>query len=180
MQTVLLKIINRVFWAGIILSVPLNVLAKSDNDFPYHINKAVEKEKTYDYAFEDIWETALILIKEMEEIRLKDLREEKLNSVKAQIKSDKSSGLITFYLTHKGKKGFFSKEESLFYYQVLLLNPLGKQRTRVYFHEINFFSYDHYVFSGKQDARYVDITYSANDILDKILIRLKGKDVESR
>ena len=180
MQKVLLKIINRVFWAGIILTFPLNISAASDSEFPYHINKPVEKEKIFNYAFKDVWETALTLMKEMEETGRKDLGDNNPDSVRTQIRSSRDSGLITFYLTYKGRRGFFSKKRSLFYYQVLLLDPVEKKKTRVYFHEISFFAYDHYVFYGRQDARYVDITYSANDILDKILARLKGKDLENQ
>ena len=77
MHTVFLKIKKRTILIGLILSLPLSVSAKSGHEFPYHIDKTVEKTKTYEYAFEDIWETALILIKEMEEFRLKGFREKK-------------------------------------------------------------------------------------------------------
>jgi hypothetical protein len=166
--------------AGFILSFPLSVLAKSDEQFPYRINKTVEKEKTYDYAFETIWETALILIGEMEGIRSSSLQEEGMKSVRSSVKSDKSSGIITFSLTHKGNKGYLTDEKSLFYYQVLLIKPLGEKRTRVYFHEINFYLYDRYVFHGKQLARYVDFTPSVINIMDKIYTRLKEKSLETQ
>jgi hypothetical protein len=179
MQLMFLKIINRIFLICLILSLPFSVLAKTDMEFPYHLEKTVEKEKIYEYTFEDIWETALILIKETEEIRLRSFREAGLNSVKANIKTDKSSGLITFYLTHKGKKGIFSDKKSLFFYQALLLKTVNKYRTRVNSHEINFLSYDQYVFHIEQLARYVDFTPSEKNILEKIIDRLKERGLET-
>jgi len=170
-----LKIIIRILFIGIILSLPLHSFAKSGMQFPYHINKTVKKEMTYDYAFETIWETALALTKEIEETRLSDLRKQGIESVKTSIKSDKSSGLITLMLTHEGKEGFLIEEKPLFHSLVVLLEPLGDKKTRVNFHEINFFSYNRYVFHGEQLARYVDFTPSERNILEEINVSLKGK-----
>ncbi len=180
MQLMFLKIINRIFLICLILSLPLSVLAKTDMEFPYHLEKTVEKEKIYEYAFEDIWETALILIKETEEIRLRSFREAGLNSVKANINTDKSSGLITFYLNHKGKKGIFSDNKPLFFYQSILLKTVEKNITRVHFHEINFLSFDQCVFHGEQLARYIDFTPSEKNILEEILIRLMERGLETQ
>ncbi len=180
MQDTFWKIINIVLLSGFLLSIPLSGFAKPDTQFPYHIDRTVEKEKTYDYEFEKIWETALTLIIENEEIRLSDLKEKGMKSVEASIKSDKSSGIITFILTHKGNNGIFTEEKSLFYYQVLLLKPLGEKKTRVNFHEMNFFAYDRYVFHGKQLARYVDYTPSVINLLEDINTRLKEKSIENQ
>lgn len=172
------KIINRIFLICLMLSTPLYVSAATDLEFPYHLDKTAEKEKIFEYAFEDIWETALILIKETEANRLRSYRQEGLKSVKSRIQTDKSSGLITFYLTHKGEKGIFSDKKPLFFYQALLLKTVEKKRTRVNFHEINFISYDQYVFHGDQLARYLDFTPSGNNILEEITNRLKGRGRE--
>lgn len=180
MHCMFLKSINRIFLICLILGLPLSVSAKTEMEFPYHLEKTVEKEKIYEYAFEDIWETALILIKETEEIKLRSFREAGLNSVKANIKTDKSSGLIIFSLTHKGKKGIFSDKKSLFFYQALFLKTVNKNRTRVNYHEINFLSFDQYVFHGEQLARYLDFTPSDTNILEKILIRLMERDLETQ
>jgi hypothetical protein len=162
------------------LSLPLSGTAKSDTEFPYHINRTVEKKNIYNYTFEVIWETALQAVKEMEDIHLRKFGEKGLNSVKSSIKSDKSSGLITLNFTHKGEKGFFSNKKSLFYYQVLLIEYLEEQRTQVYFHEINFLSYDSYVFHVDQLARYVDFKPPAKNILEAIHARLRERGIESQ
>ena len=180
MRHMFLKIINRISLICLILSMSLNVSAATDMEFPYHLDKTVEKEKIFDYAFEDIWETALILIKETEADRLRSYRQEGLKSVISRIQIDKSSGLITFYLTHKGEKGIFSDKKSLFFYQSLLLKAVGKKRTRLLIHEINFLSYDQYVFHGDQLARYLDFTPSGKNILEEIMSKLKERALETQ
>ena len=162
------------------LSTPLCVSAATGMEFPYHLDKTAEKEQIFEYAIEDIWETALILIKETDASRLRSFMEAGFNSVTSRIKTDKSSGLITFYLTHKGEKGIFSDKKPLFFYQALLLKTVGKKRTRLLLHEINFISYDQYVFHGDQLARYLDFTPSGNNILEEITSRLKerGREIQ--
>lgn len=174
------KIINRIFLICLILSTPLYVSAETGMEFPYHLDKTAEKEKIFEYAFEDIWETALLLIKETDADRLRSYRQEGLKSVTSRIQTDKSSGLITFYLTHKGEKGIFSDKKPLFFYQALLLKSVGKKRTRLLSHEINFLSYDQYVFHGEQLARYLDFTPSGKNILEEIMSRLKERDLETK
>lgn len=180
MQITHLRIISRLFLTGLIFSMPLSGSANSDREFPYHMDKTIEKQKTYDYAFESVWDTAMTVLKEMEKDKLRNLREAGLNEVKTSIEGDRSSGLIKFKLTHKGEKGLLSEKRSLFFYQVLLIEPLEKQRTRAYTHEINLLSYDSYVFHRNQLARYVDVTPPERNILEEILIRLRERSVENR
>jgi hypothetical protein len=174
MRIALLKIISSFILTALILSMSSNGEAGSDSDFPYHIDNTIEKEKTYDYAFEAVWETAVTVLKEIEASKLSDLRNAGLNEVKASIEEDKGAGLIKLTLNHKGTKGFFSEEKAHFFYQVLLLEALDDGKTRANSHEVNFLSYDHYVFSGQQTARYVDLTPPAKSILEEILVRLSG------
>ena len=180
MQGMFWKISSIVLLLGFILCIPLSGFAAPDTQFPYHIDKTVEKEKIYDHTFETIWKTALMLVREMGKIKVHGLQEDGMGSVKSSLKSDKSSGLIIFSLTHHGDKGIIIDDKSLFYYQVLRLKPLGEKRTQVSFHELNFYSYDQYVFLGKQNARYVDFTPGTTNILEKINSRLKEKTLETQ
>ena len=179
MPPVFLKITGRILFTIYILFLPLSVSAQTDNEFPYHVPRTVQKEMTCEYAFEDVWDTAMNVIMDRETSALKALEGEGLDSVRTRIKSDRSSGLISLYVTHKGKSGLFSQKDSLFHYEVLFLEPLGPQRTQAYVHDISFFSYDNYVFNGKQDARYVDLTHPSNDILIELLNRLKEKHLDT-
>lgn len=175
-----LKTIRRFIMTAVVLSLPAIGSAQSDTDFPCTIGRTVEKQKVYPYAFQDIWQTALILVREREVIELNKLKKKGLDPVRSRIKSNRDAGLITVMLTHKGKKGLFRKEQSLFSYQGVLIEPLGIQKTSVSYQEMKFRSYDNYLFHGGQLARYIDFTPSEENILETIHERLQEESHESR
>ncbi len=179
MRVQFLKNTISVLLIGLMLGLPVKGIAKSGKEFPYHMPEALKNEITFDYSFEDVWTIALKVMEEIENMKLKDMQEQGLESVKADMKSDKKSGLIMLKLSHKGKNGLFSEKESLFYYQVLLIKNVKEKRTFVYSHEINFFSYDKDVFLGKQFARVVDYTVPVKKVLKEINIKLNDLSDEN-
>lgn len=176
MQINLLKIINRIFFIGLIITIPASSFGESAEDFPFHIGETIEKEMTYPYAFEEVWETALIVLKNIENITTKEMQGKGIKSFKTKIISDKSSRLITYFTTHKGQSGFFTATVlPTFTYQVLLVQPIENQRTRIYFHEINYIPYSGNVFEGKAFARRLYFAPSEGKILEEIQSRLNEK-----
>lgn len=154
--------------------------AESSGEFPYHLNGAVVKEKKYNYPFEDVWEAALIAVREMRNTLVNTLEKNGFDPGSARILSRKESGLITFRVARRGKRGFLTEKQSLFLYQGVYIEPRGEQETRVLSREIKFISYDEYVFHGGQLARYLDFTPSETNILAMIQEKLQEGSLESR
>lgn len=173
MQIKLLKSISKIFFIVLIITIPAKGFGESVEDFPFHIGETVEKEMTYPYAFDVVWLTALAVVENINADTAKQMQEKGIEPFMTNIVSDKSSGLITQTTTHTGKKGFFTATISpTFTYQVLLVKPFGKQKTRIYYNGITYVSYDSYVFADKAFIRHLSFVPLEKKILKEIQSRL--------
>lgn len=170
---------NGLLLTGLLVSMAAGGTAAPAGEFPYHLETTVVKQKIYHHPLEEVWETALTAAHEVRDALVEKLKENGL-APESRSAQYKQSGLITFSVSHKGKKGFLMRTTSLFSYQGLFLEPLGKQKTSVSSREITFRSYDRYVFHGGQLARYLDFTPAEENILDVIQDKLRERSHESK
>ncbi len=176
MRINLLKVINKIFYAGLIIAIPSSGLCEAAEDFPFHMGKTAEKEMTIDYSFDDVWEATLTILKGIDDVTTREMREKGIESFKSNIKDDKNSGLIIYTTTHKGERGFFTARVlPTFTYKVFFIEALKKMRTRIYFHEINYISYDGVIFSDNIFAPHLYFVPSEEKILEEIQDRLKAR-----
>lgn len=181
MRIKFLRNINRVLVIGVMLSISVSSFGESHENFPFHVGKTIEKEITYGYAFEDVWNVIFEVLKNIDDVTKRVMEERGLKSFKSNIKSDRDSGLITYTTTHKGERGLFTAGVlPTFKYKVFLVEPLEKRRTRMYFHEISYISYDGNVFNDNAFARRLDFVAPEEKILEEIKNRLREKSYENQ
>ncbi len=180
MQIRLSKIISKIFFISLIIAIPAGSFGESMGDFPFHIGETVKKEMMYNYAFEEVWESALLVLKNIDNVVTREMQEKGIKSFKTNIISDKSSGLITYTTTHLGEKGFFRASVlPKFTYQTLLVKSLENKKTRIYYHEITYISYNEPAFTEDIIARRLDFTPSGESIFKEIQKSLRKNTYEN-
>ncbi len=180
MQIKLLKVISKIFFVGLIIAVPSSSLCEAVEDFPFHVGKAAEKGMTFDYSFDDVWEASLAVLKDIDNAATAEMKAKNMKSFKSNIKDDKNSGLITYTTTHKEKKVLLTaKVLPSFTYKVFLIEAIEKQKTRIYFHKINYISYKGVLFGDNVFVPHLYFALSEGNFLEEIRSRLKLRTHEN-
>lgn len=175
MQIKLSRILSSIIVLIAMSVVPENGLASSAEKFPFHIGDTVNKEVVYPYTFEETWNAALTSVREMSDIAEADLKWQEYKEPKVFMESDRSAGLITLKVTHKGKRSFLQFDPSAFTYRMLFIRSVEDQMTCVKAKEINYISYDGDRYTEKESGPHLSFIPSKVNIHDEILKRLGKK-----
>lgn len=125
--------INKILFLSFLIILPAFSYAATSDDFPFHIEKTVEKEVIYPYYFEDVWAESLEYLKRLD-------KEFKEKALRTNITFDKISGLLTYTITEKhsiiggGMKSLTAHN--------ILIKPVDEQKTKVYYHIITYYLYN--------------------------------------
>ena len=178
MQERLLKILGEVVLTYLLVLVPLSGSCATEEAFPYHIDKTVEKEMIYTYSFDKVWDAALTIMKNKANALNEDMRKKNIKSFRSDIRSDKASQLIIYTSSHKDRIGFVEMVLPEFTYQVLFIYPLDRTKTGVSTNRVNYILYNGAILDIDQNARQFYSTRPDEEILLKIRDRLKDDDNE--
>lgn len=163
-----------------IIFLPLTSLAGSLVESASMLEAISGKEVIINSYFEDVWLTALEVMKNRREEFSEKIKGLDIKSFKKNIRIDKDSGLITYFATYKGKRKYVSSSlPPTFIYQVLLIQPYGDKKTRVYTRTVSFARYGENVFEDKQLARRLYFDSSGVKVLKEIQEKAGKKNEES-
>lgn len=175
MRHILLITIGKYVSVFTIIFLPISSLAGSLQESPSILEEKSGKEVIINSGFEDVWVTALEVVNNRERELSEKIEGLDMISFKKNLRTDKDSGLITYFATYKGKRKYVSSSlPPTVTYQVLLIQPYGDKKTRVYTRTVSFARYSDNVFEDKQLARRLYFDPSGVKVLKKIQ-ELAGK-----
>lgn len=134
MPTKLSKNINKILFklSLILIIVPVSGLAETAKEYPFHMGGTAEREITYPYSFENVWEAVLKVLQEQGENSKKILQKiGGFNELKTDILSDKKSGLVIYR---------FAASAS-FTSHIFIINALESEKTHINSHIVIYMFY---------------------------------------
>jgi len=178
MQIRSLKILSKLLSVCLLLSIPASGFCRSEDRFPYHIDRIAEKEMVYPYSFDKVWGAALTVIRDNADAVSENMRIRDIKTFRSDIRSNKGSQLIIYTSSHEDRKGFLEMILPEFTYQALFIYPIEDMKTGVSTNKAVFVLYNGAVLDIEQNARQFYSTQPDESILLKIRDLLKDADNE--